>query len=144
VIGLSAVAPRVLGMAHPIMYDEDDPVLARVREIALSMPGAAEKVTHGWPAFFTVKVFAYYGGSIKVDGTYVRHDSSLLVLPDPGEYEALAQDDRVYRPAYLGPYGWLGIDLTLAMDWTEVAELLDASYRITAPRRLVSELDARW
>jgi len=78
-------------MAHPVMYDEDDPVLARLRENALSFPGAAEKVTHGWPAFYTVKVFGYYvkvfgyyGGSIKIDGTYVRHDQSLLVIPDPG------------------------------------------------------------
>lgn len=130
-------------MAHPVMYDEDDAVLARVRELALALPGAAEKVTHGWPAFYTVKVFAYYGGSIKVDGSYVRHDSSLLVLPDPAEYEALAQDPRVYRPAYLGPYGWLGLDLGPDTDWTEVAELLDTSYRITAPRRLVAEFDAR-
>jgi predicted DNA-binding protein (MmcQ/YjbR family) len=76
-----------------------------------------------------------------VDGVYVEHDASLLVLPDPEDYEALAQDERVYRPAYLGPYGWLGLDLTLGMDWTEVAELLDASYRRTAPRRLVAELD---
>ena len=130
-------------MAHQIMYDEDDPVLVRLREIALRLPGAAEKVTHGWPAFYTVKVFGYYGGSIKVDGAYVRHDQSLLVLPDPGEYEALAQDGRVYRPAYLGPYGWLGLDLRIDMDWTEVAELLDASYRITAPNMLVAELDVR-
>jgi len=130
-------------MAHPVMYDGDDRVLARLREIALSFPGAGEKVTHGWPAFYTVKVFGYFGGSIKIDGTYVRHDQSLLVIPDPGEYEALAQDPRVYRPAYLGPYGWLGLDLRIDMDWTEVAELLDASYRITAPRRLTAELDAR-
>jgi predicted DNA-binding protein (MmcQ/YjbR family) len=130
-------------MAHPIMYDEDDPVLARVRAIALAFPQAAEKVPHGRPAFYSVKVFGYYGGSIKVDGTYVRHEQSLLVLPEPGEYEALAQDERVYRPAYLGPFGWLGVDLTIDMDWTEVAELVDASYRMTAPRRLVAELDAR-
>ena len=130
-------------MAHPVMYDEDDPVLARLREIALSFPGAAEKVTHGWPAFYTVKVFGYYGGSIKIDGTYVRHDQSPVVIPDPGEYEALGQDPRVYRPAYLGPYGWLGLDLQVDMDWTEVEELLDASYRITVPRRLTAELDAR-
>jgi hypothetical protein len=29
------------------------------------------------------------------------------------------------------------------MDWTEVTELLDASFRRTAPRRLIAELDAR-
>jgi YjbR len=129
-------------MAHPLMFDEDDPVLARLREIAFSFPGAAEKVPHGRPAFYTVKVFGYYGGSIKIDGTYVQHDQSLLFVPDPGEYEALAHDPRVYRPAYVGPFGWLGLDLRIDMDWTEVAELLDASYRITAPRRLTAELDA--
>ena len=130
-------------MAHPLMYEEDDPVLARLRQIALSLPGAAEKVPHGRPAFYTVKVFGYYGGSIKVDGTYIPHDQSLLIVPDPGEYEALAHDPRVYRPAYVGPFGWLGLDLTIDMDWTEVAELLDASYRITAPGRRVAELEAR-
>ncbi|MBI4899836.1 MAG: MmcQ/YjbR family DNA-binding protein [Actinobacteria bacterium] len=128
-------------MPHPVMFDEDDPLLRRVREIALSFPAAAQKVTHGRPAFYTGKVFAYFGGSVKVDSVYVEHDASLLVLPDPEDYEALAQDERVYRPAYLGPYGWLGLDLTLGMDWTEVAELVDASYRRTAPRRLVLELD---
>ena len=114
-------------MPHPVMYDEDDPVLARLREIALSFPGAGEKVTHGWPAFYNSEGVRLLRGSIKIDGTYVRHDQSLLVIPDPGEYEALAQDPRVYRPAYLGPYGWLGLDLRIDMDWTEVAELLDAS-----------------
>ena len=130
-------------MAHPLMYEEDDPVLGRVRQFALAFPSAAEKVPHGRPAFYTVKVFGYYGGSIKVDGTYVRHDQSLLFAPDPAEYEALAQDPRVYRPAYVGPFGWLGLDLTIDMDWTEVAELLDTSYRKTAPRRLIAELDTR-
>src|SRR5664280_284796 len=71
-------------MAHAVMYDEDDLVLARLREIALSFPGAVEKATHGRPTFHTVKVFGYYGGRIKVDGTYVQHDQSLLSSPIRG------------------------------------------------------------
>jgi hypothetical protein len=55
------------------MFDDDDPVLARLRTMALHLPGAAEKVSHGRPAFHTVKVFAYYGGSVKVDGEWVQH-----------------------------------------------------------------------
>jgi hypothetical protein len=50
------------------MFDEADPVLDRLRALALAFPDAAEKVSHGHPAFFTTKVFAYYGGSVKVDG----------------------------------------------------------------------------
>ena len=46
-------------MAHPQKFDDGDPVLARVRELALALPDAGEKVSHGRPAFFTTKVFAY-------------------------------------------------------------------------------------
>ncbi|MEV6302000.1 MmcQ/YjbR family DNA-binding protein [Actinoplanes sp. NPDC051861] len=130
-------------MTHPIMFDDADPVLRRVRELALSFPDAAEKISHGIPAFYTTKVFAYYGGSIKVDGAYQRHDQSLLVLLDPDERRALLSEERCYLPAYLGPYGWLGVDLGPASDWAEVEELLDASYRLTAGRRRVAALDAR-
>lgn len=125
------------------MFDEDDPVLHRIRTIALAFPGAAEKVSHGRPAFFTTKVFAYYGGSIKVNGVYVQHDRSLVVHPDEEEVRALAEEERCYRPAYLGPSGWIGVDLDDDTDWSEVRELVEVSYRMTAGARLVAELDAR-
>lgn len=124
------------------MFEEDDPLLGRLREIALSLPEAAEKVSHGRPTFYTQKVFCYYGGSPYGD-TAARRDTALLVRPDPDDEPALRQDPRFWVPAYLGPYGWLAIDLGGETDWTEIAELLDASYRVTAPRRLVRELDAR-
>ncbi|MFY1636447.1 MmcQ/YjbR family DNA-binding protein [Solwaraspora sp. WMMB335] len=130
-------------MAHPIMFDEADPLLGRVRALALALPDAAEKVSHGRPAFFTTKVFAYYGGSVKVAGTYRQHDQSVLVLIEPGEREALLREDRCYVPAYLGSSGWVGIDLTDETDWDEIGELLDASYRRTAGPRRVAALDAR-
>ncbi|MEM1334585.1 MAG: MmcQ/YjbR family DNA-binding protein [Actinomycetota bacterium] len=139
------------------MFDDDDPWLARVRDLVGQLPGADVKVSHGRPAFFTTKVFCYFGGAIKLDGTWVQHPHSIVVLPDPEDRLALLDDDRVYVPAYLGPSGWLGVDLD-GLDpsggdaaprsgrpdgagWAEVAELLDASYRLTAPARLVAELD---
>jgi predicted DNA-binding protein (MmcQ/YjbR family) len=125
------------------MFDDDDPYLARVRDLAAEMPGSDEKVSHGRPALFTTKVFAYYGGSLKVDGEWVEHSRSIVVRPDPDERAALLDDDRVYVPAYLGPSGWIGFDLDDDTDWDEVAELLDASYRLTAPAKLVARLDAR-
>jgi predicted DNA-binding protein (MmcQ/YjbR family) len=130
-------------VAHPKMFDDDDPHLARVRGLALALPGAAEKVSHGRPAFYTTKVFAYYGGSLKVDADWVQHPQALVVQPDADERAALVDDSRVFVPAYLGPSGWLGIDLDDSTDWTEVTELLDASFRSTAPKRNVAELDDR-
>jgi predicted DNA-binding protein (MmcQ/YjbR family) len=125
------------------MFDDDDPLLERIRQLAASLPNTGEKISHGRPAFFTKKVFAYYGGSTKVDGAWIQHPQSIVVQPDEGDRRALLEDDRVYVPAYLGPSGWIGIDLDAATDWSEIGELLDASYRLTAPARDVAQLDAR-
>ena len=124
------------------MFDDDDPYLARVREIAATLPGSAEKVSHGRPALYTTKVFAYYGSSLKIDGEWVQHPHSIVILPDPDNRRALLEEERAFAPAYLGPSGWIAVDLDGDTDWSEVAELLDASYRLTAPERLVAELDA--
>lgn len=128
-------------MAHPQMFDDDDPTLAQVREIALGLPKVDVKVSHGRPAFFTKKVFCYYGGALKVSGEWIQHPHSIVVLPDDDERHALLADPRVFVPAYLGPSGWIGVDLTADTDWGEVAELLEESYRLTAPKRCIAELD---
>jgi predicted DNA-binding protein (MmcQ/YjbR family) len=125
------------------MFDDDDPFLQRVRRLVAQLPNTDEKVSHGRPAFFTKKVFAYYGGSLKVDGAWIEHPHSVVVRPDESDRRALLDDPRTYVPAYLGPSGWIGVDLDDDSDWSEVAELLDASYRLTAPARDVAELDAR-
>ena len=131
-------------MAHPQMFEDDDPYLRRLRAIALAYPGADEKVSHGRPAFFTTKVFAYFGGSLKVDGEWEQHGRSVIVLTDADERAALVADDRFFVPAYLGPSGWVGLDLEpLGDDWSEVKELVESSYRATAGVRRVTELDAR-
>jgi predicted DNA-binding protein (MmcQ/YjbR family) len=130
-------------MAHPKMFDDNDPFLERVRSIALGFPGAAEKVSHGRPALFTQKVFAYYGGALRADGEWVQHPHSIVILPHPDDARALLEDPRVYVPAYLGPSGWIGVDLDADSDWDEIAELLEDSYRLTAAKRLVADLDAR-
>ncbi|MEW1835695.1 MmcQ/YjbR family DNA-binding protein [Microbacterium sp. NPDC079995] len=127
--------------AHPQMFHDDDPLLALIRRHALALPDAHEKVSHGRPAFFTTKVFAYFSGSVRRSpGDFERHDAAVMILPDRDDEPALRQDPRFWSPAYLGPSGWLGIDLA-ATDETELAELLDASYRRTAPARLVRRLD---
>ena len=38
----------------------------------------------------------------------------------------------------------MGLDLTAAkVDWDEVKELLDASFRLVASKKLIKQLDAR-
>jgi predicted DNA-binding protein (MmcQ/YjbR family) len=129
-------------MPHTRMFDEDDPTLARLRHLALAFPDAAEKMSHGRPTFFTTKVFAYYGGSVKRAGGHEQHDTAAIVLLDEHEREAVLATPRFFVPAYLGPYGWVGVDLDEAADWDEVGELLDTSYRLTAGPQRVAALDA--
>jgi hypothetical protein len=126
------------------MFNDDDPGLAELRAIALAYPGATEKVSHGRPGFFVSKMFAMYGGSSKETGEMVSVPYCVMVKVDDSDRIAREQDDRFFRPAYLGPAGWLGLDLTLAdVDWDEVRELVDASFRLVAPKRMIKELDAR-
>jgi predicted DNA-binding protein (MmcQ/YjbR family) len=127
-------------MPHPIMFDDADPYLGRIREIALALPDATEVVAHGRPTFRCGKMFANYGGGVK--GSKVRHDQSILVIAEEAERPALLEDPRFFLPAYLGPSGWVGLILDDTTDWDEVAELLDASYRQIAPKGSLAKLDA--
>jgi hypothetical protein len=125
-------------MEHPIMFDADDPLLARVRGIALALPDAEERISHGRPWFHLGGTgFAVYGGGTRGPDK-VMHPHAVLVHVDDDERPAREQDPRFFVPAYVGPKGWLGIDVDPpATDWDEVAELIDASWRRIAPRRLL-------
>ena len=109
------------------MYDEDDPLLARVRELCLGRPETREKESHGRPTFFAgSRGFAQFG----VAGP---DDRRLLVRPDDAERAALLQHPRASVPPYLGPSGWLGYDLVddpglPPVDWDEMAELVQDSW----------------
>lgn len=81
----------------------------------------------------------HYGGGVKGGPQF---EQSLLFKVEQTERVALEQDSRFFYPAYVGPYGWMGIDLSARPDWTEVAELLDASYRSVATKKLIARLDA--
>jgi predicted DNA-binding protein (MmcQ/YjbR family) len=131
-------------MPHPIMFRDDDFGLAELRTIALGFPQAFEKISWGRPVFCAPKMFVMYGGNAKSDtrGEMIPFPHCMLVKVDDGDRRALEQDRRFFLPAYMGPYGWLGLDFTAAeVDWDEVAELVDASFRLIASRKLIKLLD---
>ncbi len=124
------------------MFSDDDLGLAELRRVTLSFPAAFEKVSWGRPVFCAPKMFAMYGGNSKSTGEMVPFPYSLLIKVDDAERSALEQDRRFFFPAYMGPFGWLGLDFTAAkVDWDEVKELVDASFRLVAPKKLIKQLD---
>lgn len=124
-------------MAHPRMYSDDDPYLPELRRICLALPEAVEVEAWGRPTFRAGKIFATFSGIPERPwGVYFK--------PSDDERPALAADDRFYSPPYYGPSGWLALDFAAAdVDWDEVAELIETSYRQIALKRMVKELDAR-
>lgn len=123
-------------MAHPRMYDDEDPVLARLRSVCALFPGSEEKESWGRPTFRAPKIYAVYGS-----GT--DHPHALLVKAEEDERPALLEDTRFFSPPYYGPGGWVALDLDdPSTDWTEVTELLGSSFRLLAHPRHVAALDA--
>ncbi|MGH8869718.1 MAG: MmcQ/YjbR family DNA-binding protein [Actinomycetes bacterium] len=118
------------------MYSEDDPYLADVRRTCLALPEAVEVESWGRPTFRAgTRIFAVFSGDDE-------HDYAVVFKPEPDERAALVRDPRFYPPPYFGPSGWLALDLTAAeVDWAEVAELVDASYRQVALKRMLKTLD---
>lgn len=118
------------------MYSDDDPYLAELREVCLALPETSEVEAWGRPTFMAGKrMFAGFEG---IDD----HPYAVIFKPEPDEREALLGDARFYAPPYFGPGGWLALDLTAApVDWDEVAELMDSSFRQVALKRMLRQLD---
>jgi len=50
--------------------------------------------------------------------------------------------ERFYLPAYIGARGWFGLRLDRGrINWTEVGNLLELSYCLTAPKRLAQRFE---
>ncbi len=113
-----------------------DGAVARIKELCLALPEAVEKPFGGHTApSFRVREKLFVMTS--EDGT------TMTCKARPGVQQALVSSDpqRFFVPAYVGHKGWVGARLDVEQDWDEIAELIEESYRMTAPRRLAARLD---
>jgi hypothetical protein len=64
--------------------------------------------------------------------------------PDPVEREALLADGQPYfsRGAWDDRLGRIAVVVDARTAWDEIAELVTDSYRLTAPKKLIAQLDA--
>ena len=124
----------------------DDSALARVRAICLALPEAEEAVLQDRPLFrVRSRRFAIFNGaSSPPRPRWSAFGRSVHFVADPQEREALRQDRRFTTSPHHGDRGWMAISLEDGvLDWTELAELLEAAYRHVAGRELVERLDQR-
>ena len=111
--------------------------LERVRASALELPETEERLSHGQPTFFVAgKQFAQFRDNHHGDGvtgvcvrTSGTDEQAMLIEAAPGTYS---------RPAYLGPSGWVSINLAgYDVDWKLVDSRIARSWELAAPRRLL-------
>lgn len=110
--------------------------LDRIRAAALGLPETTERLSHGQPTFFVAdRQFAQFRNDHHGDGLMVvcvrtsgANEQAMLIEAAPETYR---------RPAYLGPSGWVSIDLSGDVDWTLVEDRIARSWELAAPRALL-------
>lgn len=115
--------------------------LTRLRRLCLAFPDAHEVEAWGEPTFrVRNKLFAIYSGV----GHNVAGRSAVWCKARPGDQELMVRmaPGRFFRPPYVGPSGWVGVYLDAETDWKELKDLLEESYRMTAPKRLLARLES--
>ncbi len=116
-----------------------DWLLERVNELALALPEAEERESHGSPGWRTGgksgKYFAYFND--QHHGS--EHIAVLVKTSGVDEVIGLSETapETYFKPAYYGASGWVGIILNRpGVDWENVNEWLTRSWRMVAPKRL--------
>jgi hypothetical protein len=108
--------------------------IARLRAICLALPEAVEKETWDIPTFrVRDRIFAMAHptrGSESVWCKAPRGVQTILIEAAP---------ERFFRPPYVGHKGWIGVWLTAGTDWDEMDALIQRSYGMTAPKRLLKD-----
>lgn len=109
-----------------------------VREVCLWFPETEEVVSHGSPDFrvrgktFTSYVINHHG-----DGRIALW----LNAPDGAQEHYVNQEPKHYFvPPYVGPRGWLGVNLDKGISWKVVARLVREAYEKVAPASLAKSL----
>jgi predicted DNA-binding protein (MmcQ/YjbR family) len=105
-----------------------------VREVCLSFPEAEQFMAHGSPNFrVRGKTFAMYTVNHHGDGRV-----SLWLNSPPGAQEVHVKGEprHFFVPPYVGPRGWLGVQLDKGLSWKRIAVLVREAYEKVAPPAL--------
>ncbi len=109
-----------------------------VRTLCLALPEAAEVVSHGSPDFrVRNRTFATYAVNHHGDG---RVALWLHVPPGAQQHHLAALPGACFVPPYVGPRGWLGVELDRGLDWGRIDGLIREAYAHVAPAGLAAAM----
>lgn len=124
-------------MAHEVVSTPRlEAALARLRPVALALPGVVERRSHGSPTFFTAegrkgRTFA----SLHDERGWGEGRLCLWFAAPEGLQEALVGSGpkRFFVPPYVGHRGWVGLRLDLPdTDWDEAAGCIEDAHAFLA------------
>jgi predicted DNA-binding protein (MmcQ/YjbR family) len=121
------------------MPTRDRTITDVIRDIMAALPDVEEFVSHGQPTFRPrgQKVFATCTINHHGDGRVALN----LMAPPGAQAVFVKLRPRVYFvPPYVGPAGWLGIELDKGLGWTTVCEHVREAYALVAPAELVRSM----
>ncbi|MEO8395653.1 MAG: MmcQ/YjbR family DNA-binding protein [Chloroflexota bacterium] len=111
----------------------------KLRAICLALPEAVEDFEGvGSPAYkVRSKIFAMH------HGMHINRSSMWCKAPSGFQQMIVgAEPERFFVPPYVGQHGWIGLWLDVEQDWGLIADLVEDSYRMTAPKRLIAQIKA--
>jgi predicted DNA-binding protein (MmcQ/YjbR family) len=110
-----------------------------VREILVSFPDTEEFVSHGFPTFrVRGRIFATYTINHHGDGRVALN----LIAPSGAQAAFVKVQPKAYFvPPYVGPRGWLGVELDKGLRWETVREHVRDAYEMVAPAELVNAIE---
>ena len=111
---------------------------AAARELCLAFPEAEEFESHGAPNYRARKgkIFATWTLNHHGDG----HVALWLNTPALEQSRLLASSRHVYKPPYVGPSGWIAVELNKGVSWKRVCELVHMAYVNSSPAKLAARI----
>jgi predicted DNA-binding protein (MmcQ/YjbR family) len=128
-----------LNLANFTMAKAQRTISDAVRDIMAGLPETEEFVSHGSPTFrVRGKLFAAYTINHHGDGRVAL----TLIAPTGAQAVFTKMRPAVYFvPPYVGPRGWLGVELDKGLGWDTIAAHVREAYEMAAPAALVKNID---
>jgi hypothetical protein len=121
---------------NPLKSKTNQAILKKLRSMALDLPETVEDSQFGNPCFKAGK---------KNFAVIFHHKDTTTLQIWVGAHRQLSMtsfDERFKIPSYVGHNGWINLNLDTKLNWQEIGELVEMSYRHFALKRILNALDS--